>query len=77
MEKKCEKLEGCPFFNEKMKNMPATAAGYKRKFCLGDNSACARFIVSEKLGPIEELKSLFPNQHDRVKQILDKYALVK
>ncbi len=57
--------------------MPATAAGYKRKFCLGDNSACARFIVSEKLGPIEELKSLFPNQHDRVKQILDKYALVK
>ncbi len=60
-----------------MKNMPATAGGYKRKFCLGDNSSCTRFIVSEKLGPIEEIKGLFPNQHDRVKQILDKYMFVK
>ncbi len=76
MEKECEKLKGCPFFNEKMQNMPATANGYKRKFCLGDNTNCARYIVSQKLGPVDELKGLFPNQFNRVEEILKKYATV-
>ncbi len=76
MQKECEKLKGCPFFNEKMKNMPATASGYKRKFCLGNNTTCARYIVSQKLGNVEELQGLFPNQFNRVEGILNKYATV-
>ncbi len=76
MDHKCEKLEKCPFFNEKMKNMPATAAGYKRKFCLGDNSTCARYLVSTKLGGIEELQGLFPNQFDRANELIEKYVAV-
>ncbi len=37
----CESLEGCPFFNEKMANMPSSANHYKEKYCMGDNSDCA------------------------------------
>jgi len=66
----CTLLKGCPFFNEKMKNMPALADQYKNKYCRGDNSKCARYMVYQKLGRSAVPVDLFPNQLDRAKKIL-------
>jgi len=35
---KCELLDVCPFFNDKMAGMPSTTAMFKRQYCEGDNS---------------------------------------
>ncbi|HEY5997584.1 MAG TPA: hypothetical protein VIU29_11220, partial [Candidatus Deferrimicrobiaceae bacterium] len=61
-DKKCELLETCIFFNDKMADMPGTAAMYKRQFCLGDNSRCARFMVVKTIGREHVPATLFPNQ---------------
>jgi len=34
----------------KLANKPATAEMYKKQFCLGNNTRCARFLISKALG---------------------------
>jgi len=68
----CECLAGCIFFNEKMKDMPATAEILKTKFCRGNNTLCARFIIFKELGREKVPFDLFPNQNDRAQEILKK-----
>ena len=41
----CECLATCPFFNDKMAEMPAMAEMYKRNYCRGDSCTCARHMV--------------------------------
>lgn len=66
----CEKLTKCPFFQDKMTNMPGTAALYKNKFCQGDNSDCARYRVSKASLPMPD--DLFPNMLDKALEIIQK-----
>lgn len=66
----CECLAGCIFFNDKMKERTAMSDLYKNKYCLGDNSKCARYMVFKKLGKPAVPENLFPNMTDRAKQIL-------
>ena len=66
----CECLAGCVFFNDKMKNMPTMANQYKEKYCRGDNSKCARFMVFKALGRENVPTTLFPNQVDAAQKIL-------
>ncbi|WAM33035.1 hypothetical protein [Caldicellulosiruptor morganii] len=69
----CPNLKTCPFFNDKMSNMPAIANIYKRRYCLGEgvgNEGCARWIVYSKLGKEYIPADLFPNQIERAEQIL-------
>nr|WP_321454167.1 hypothetical protein [uncultured Carboxylicivirga sp.] len=73
----CEKVERCPFFNEKMSNMPATAAGYKRKYCLGNNEQCARHIVLQKLGGDKVPLNLYPNQVDKAEKLIKEQTIVQ
>ena len=68
----CECLDACPFFNDKMANMPGSAASFKRKYCEGDSSECARFMVFKALGKAKVPADLFPNQVDRAKQVIAK-----
>ncbi len=68
----CPMLAGCMFFNDKMKNMPVTANIYKRNYCLGDNTNCARFLVRQALGAEHVPDDLFPNQRERAKVLLEK-----
>lgn len=68
--KECPKLSGCPFFNDKMANTPASSAVLKVKFCRGEFAACARFLVSEKLGPTGVPSDLFPHQAERGNRLL-------
>jgi hypothetical protein len=59
----CEKLKGCPYFNGFIEiHMPSVAAELKEKFCKGDSSNCARFMVSKALGPDAVPNDLGPEQ---------------
>jgi hypothetical protein len=66
----CECLAGCPFFNDKMAGSPATAEIYKKRYCLGDNTQCARHTIFKALGKPKVPTDLYPNQLERVKRIL-------
>ncbi len=41
----CERLATCPFFQEKMANMPKTSELLKATYCKGDFTKCARYLV--------------------------------
>lgn len=66
----CECLESCPFFNDKMKNMPATANLYKNNYCKGDNTQCARYMIFKVSGSGAVPDDLFPNNVERANSIL-------
>jgi len=66
----CECLPKCPFFFDKMENMPAMADIYKTKYCQGDNSACARHEVFKVLGSPGVPADLFPNDMAYADKIL-------
>ena len=50
--------------------MPEIASMMKRRFCQGDNSKCARWIVLSKLGPTGVPADLFPNQIERANELI-------
>jgi hypothetical protein len=66
----CECLNGCPFFNDKMRDMGGMAALFKSRYCLGDYSKCARHAVFERLGKPAVPPDLYPNMHDRARAII-------
>jgi hypothetical protein len=66
----CECLAGCPFFNDVMTDMPSTAERLKKKYCLGDNTSCARYMVFKALGKEHVPSTLFPMQKDRAVELI-------
>ena len=66
----CEGLKNCPFFNDRMKDMPATAELFKKTYCKDNFEDCARFIVSKRIGREKVPLDLFPNQKQRVNDII-------
>jgi len=66
----CKCLPKCPFFNDKMQNMPAAAGLLKKRLCQGDNSQCARFMVLTALGRDKVPPDLSPNQQDRARDLI-------
>jgi hypothetical protein len=66
----CQCLPKCIFFNDKMAGKPATAELMKNKYCLGDNSGCARYMVFKVKGGSGVPADLFPSEVDRVKGII-------
>lgn len=66
----CECLEQCPFFHDRMANMPSMAAVLKKQFCLGDWSSCARCLLVNELGSEAVPSDLFPDEVERAREIL-------
>ena len=66
----CECLPRCPFFNDRMAGMPATANLLKKRFCLDDSLQCARHMVFERLGSDAVPADLYPMQTDRARELL-------
>jgi hypothetical protein len=64
----CERLSTCPFFSDKMADVPAVAGVMKKTYCLTEPSRCARYqVVSQgKKAPAD----LYPNQANRVAAIV-------
>lgn len=65
----CQFIEKCPFFNDKMANLPETASVFKTKYCKTRPEECARFQARMALGPGKVPSDLFPNQHNRIPQM--------
>ena len=66
----CECLAGCPFFNDKMPDTEGLGAMIKKKYCQGDNSNSARYMIFKKLGKAAVPANLYPNMQDRANEIL-------
>lgn len=66
----CKLLEKCPFFNDQMKDMPDMAELTKEKYCKGDCSVCARYMVFKALGREKVPLDLFPFQVERASRII-------
>lgn len=66
----CECLAGCPFFNDRMKDREGMTAIYKKKYCQGNFSDCARYMVFKKLGKPAVPGNLYPNMQDHAREIL-------
>lgn len=71
----CEFLSGCPFFHEKMDNMPAAVREMKWRYCKTAKMQCARYMIAQVLGKGEVPEDLFPNQIERARYLIKKYAL--
>lgn len=66
----CEMLKGCLFFNDKMPDTVGLGAIYKTKYCLGDSSLCARYMVATTLGRGKVPQNLYPNMTERAHQLI-------
>lgn len=69
----CEKLEGCPFYNDQMSMEKGLGSLYKRKYCEGDKTLCARYKVSMTLGKEFVPADLYPNMFDRAEKIINEH----
>ena len=67
----CEKLEKCPFYQGKMDINHGLGKMYKQKYCEGDKTQCARYIVATQLGPEFVTNSLYPNMNDVANKLLE------
>ena len=67
---KCEKLEKCPFYQGKMDINKGIGAMYRKRYCEGDKTICARYIVSTQLGAEYVTNSLYPNMNDAANKLL-------
>ena len=68
----CECLAGCPFFQGFLKNMPANAELTKMKYCQGEYTECARYMVFKALGKPRVPDDLFPREKERAEEIIQK-----
>jgi hypothetical protein len=66
----CEKLQKCPFFHDRMDNMPGMADMYKRRYCQGSNFDCARHMVFRE-GGLDVPGDLFPNEVERARAMVE------
>ena len=66
----CEKLSKCPFYNDKMDINKGIGAMYKRKYCEGDKTICARYIVATQLGAEYVTNQLHPNMNAMADKLL-------
>lgn len=66
----CKLIRTCIFFNDKMANMPSTAEIFKTLFCKGEYDNCARLIVVNAVGREKVPADLFPNQKEKVAEII-------
>ena len=63
----CEYRTSCGFFNKMVAGMPNTIDDLRDKYCNGDFSKCARFMISKTRGIDNVPDNLSPNSFDRQK----------
>ena len=66
----CPCLPKCPFFHDRMADMPAMAHKLNDKYCHADYANCARYLVFKALGPGRSPDTLFPGQTDQARRII-------
>ena len=66
----CEFLKGCSLFNRTLPMDSALGELFKKNYCQGDNTTCARYEVTKTLGREKVPADLYPFSIERANQIL-------
>jgi hypothetical protein len=66
----CERLKTCPFYSDRMRDMPRHAELFRQLYCRRDNSSCARHMVFKKHGKDAVPDDMFPNEVKRAQKII-------
>ncbi len=66
----CEKLAKCPFYQGQMSMESGLGAMYKKKYCEGDKTQCARYMVATQLGPEFVTLKLYPNMKNVAEDLI-------
>ncbi len=69
----CPLINSCPFFNDKLKDMPSMSNIYKRNYCKKDYIRCARYLVSTTIGKENVPLDIFPNHEGKAKEIIKNF----
>lgn len=67
----CPYLNECPFFNDKMLEKPELTNMYKKTYCNGDFSTCARWMIANNLGKEYVPLTIYPNMLTQVESIIN------
>ena len=66
MSNKCEFIEACPFFHDKLGSKPEAVEELKQKYSLNNNLNCAHWMLVNSLGKEHMLPALYPHEKTRV-----------
>jgi hypothetical protein len=66
----CICFSSCPFFNDKMPIESGLGTIYKKKYCMGNQASCARYIAFQALGPKHVPITLYPSMIDVASQLI-------
>ena len=66
----CEFIEKCPFFNDKLGNIPDKVDDLKAKYCKNNNLNCARYMVVNALGKDHMPPDLYPHEKERAYTVI-------
>jgi len=66
-------MEGCIFFNDKMRSMPSMTSMFKTRYCKGEMELCARYQVFKQIGRENVPADLYPNEQARVDLVLEQH----
>lgn len=66
----CEKLSKCPFYQGKMSMDSGLGVLYKQKYCEGDKTICARYMIATTLGPDFVTNNIYPNMSDLANKMI-------
>lgn len=69
----CEKLAKCPFYQGDMDINSGLGSIYKQKYCEGDKTNCARYMIATKLGPEYVTKNIYPNMRDLANKMISEH----
>ncbi len=66
----CELLPTCPFFNDKMANMPISKEYIKKNYCRQNNMMCARYMVYKAHGREKVPPTLYPSEINKAIRLI-------
>lgn len=72
---RCERLDKCPFYQGKMDMESGLGAMYRKKYCEGDNTTCARNMLATQISPSVVPITLYPNMVEKAEQLIKDHTL--
>ncbi len=67
---RCTHTVTCPFFSAAVGYSPGLFEAMRDRYCLGDNSDCARFLAIEAVGRDRVPDELLPSDVDALERLM-------
>lgn len=67
----CPVLDQCPFFKNKLTNMPPNSEVHKINYCINDSFKCARLLAARILGTNSIPQNLLPNEMLKIEELIN------